>query len=88
MESTYWNEQREYFKEKTLAFKELKKKREIEIMKKELERSKISIDSEKKLEIRNKQKIMEYWVRIGNYIKNKDKIDMFDFLYKQCKQHH
>ena len=26
---SYWNEQREYFKEKTLAFKELKKKREI-----------------------------------------------------------
>jgi len=47
MESTssYWKEQREYFKEKTLAFKELKKKREIEIMKKELEKSK---------EIRNK----------------------------------
>ena len=35
-ESTYWKEQREYFKEKTLAFKELKKRREIEIMKKEL----------------------------------------------------
>jgi hypothetical protein len=34
--STYWNEQREYFKEKTLAFKELKKRRELEIMKKEL----------------------------------------------------
>ena len=53
MESKYWNEQREYFKEKTLAFKEFKKKREIEIMKKELERSKISNDSEKKLEINN-----------------------------------
>lgn len=53
MESTYWNE-REYFKEKTLAFKQLKKKREIEIMKKELERSKErSNDSEKKLEINN-----------------------------------
>ncbi len=46
--STYWNEQREYFKEKTLAFKEFKKKREIEIMKKELERSK-----ETSKEIRN-----------------------------------
>ena len=29
-----------------------------------------------------------YWITIGNYIKNKDKIDMFDFLYKQCKKHH
>jgi len=34
----YWKEQREYFKEKTIAFKELKKKRELEIMKKELEK--------------------------------------------------
>ena len=32
----YWKEQREYFKEKTIAFKELKKKRELEIMMKEL----------------------------------------------------
>ena len=54
MESTYWNEQREYFKEKTLAFKDLKKKREIEIMKKELERSKESKEIlKKKLEINN-----------------------------------
>jgi ribonuclease I len=50
--NTYWNDQREYFKEKTLAFKELKRKREIEIMKKELERSKIK-QIEKKLEINN-----------------------------------
>jgi hypothetical protein len=35
-QSKYWKEQHEYFKEKTLAFKELKKRREIEIMKKEL----------------------------------------------------
>lgn len=34
-DSTYWQEQRKYFKEKTLAFKELKK-RELEIMMKEL----------------------------------------------------
>ena len=34
----YWNEQREYFKEKTMTFKELKKKREINIIKKELEK--------------------------------------------------
>ena len=40
MESTssYWKEQREYFKEKTMAFKELKKRRELEIIKKELEK--------------------------------------------------
>lgn len=31
---------------------------------------------------------MEYWLRIGKYVKNKDKIDLFDFLYKQCKKHH
>lgn len=37
---TYWQEQREYFKEKTLAFKELKKKREIEIMMNELNKNK------------------------------------------------
>jgi len=35
---TYWDEQREYFKEKTIAFKELKKKRQIELMKNELEK--------------------------------------------------
>ena len=35
---TYWQEQREYFKEKTLAFKELKKRRHTELMKKELEK--------------------------------------------------
>ena len=38
--STYWQEQREYFKEKTLAFKELKKKRELEIMMNELNKNK------------------------------------------------
>ena len=32
-----WDETREYFKEKTNAFKELKKRNQIEIMKKELE---------------------------------------------------
>ena len=37
----YWQEQREYFKEKTIAFKELKKKREIQIMKEELEKEMI-----------------------------------------------
>jgi hypothetical protein len=36
---TYWQEQREYFKEKTIAFKEMKKKREIKIMKEELNKS-------------------------------------------------
>ena len=29
-----------------------------------------------------------YWMNIGEYVKNKDKIDMLDFLYKQCKKHH
>ena len=33
-----WDETREYFKEKTIAFKELKKRNQIEIMKKELEK--------------------------------------------------
>lgn len=36
--TTYWEEQREYFKQKTIAFKELKKKRQIESMKNELEK--------------------------------------------------
>ena len=35
---TYWQEQREYFKEKTQAFKEVKRRRHIEIMKEELKR--------------------------------------------------
>jgi|LauGreSuBDMM15SN_2_FD.fasta_scaffold941526_2 hypothetical protein len=29
-----------------------------------------------------------YWMNIGEYVKKKDKIDMLDFLYKQCKMHH
>jgi hypothetical protein len=33
-----WDETREYFKEKTIAFKELKKRKQIETMKKELEK--------------------------------------------------
>jgi hypothetical protein len=44
---TYWQEQREYFKEKTIAFKELKKKRHIEIMKEELEKE---INKNKKID--------------------------------------
>ena len=36
--STYWQETREYFKEKTEAFKEVKKRQHIQIMKEELER--------------------------------------------------
>ncbi len=35
---SYWQEQREYFKQKTIAFKELKKKRQIELIKNELEK--------------------------------------------------
>lgn len=38
--TSYWKEQREYFKEKTAAFKELKKRREIQIMKEELNKNK------------------------------------------------
>ena len=34
-----WDETREYFKEKTNAFKELKKRNQIEIMKKELKKN-------------------------------------------------
>lgn len=37
---TNWDETREYFKDKTIAFKELKKRKQIEIMKKELENKK------------------------------------------------
>ena len=37
---TYWQEQREYFKTKTLAFKELKRKRELEIMLNEINKNK------------------------------------------------
>ena len=31
---------------------------------------------------------IQYWMILGKYIKNKDKIDALDFLYKQCKIHH
>jgi hypothetical protein len=31
---------------------------------------------------------LQYWMSIGKYVKNKDKIDILDFLYKQCKLHH
>ena len=46
-DSSYWQEQREYFKEKTAAFKELKKRRHIEIMKEELEREMIKYKNKK-----------------------------------------
>jgi len=29
-----------------------------------------------------------YWIKIGNYINKTDKLDRFDFLYKQCKLYH
>ena len=45
---TYWQEMREYFKEKTEAFKEVKKRRHIEIMKEELERELIKYNKNKK----------------------------------------
>jgi hypothetical protein len=35
---SYWQETREYFKEKTESFKEVKRRRHIEIMKEELKR--------------------------------------------------
>ena len=49
-QSTYWQEQREYFKEKTAAFKEVKKRRHIEIMKEELDREiiKYNLNKDKK----------------------------------------
>lgn len=47
LESNYWQEQRDYFKEKTVAFKELKKRRHIEIMKEELEKE---INKNKKID--------------------------------------
>jgi len=36
--STYWDETREYFKEKTATFNQIKRRRQIEIMKEELEK--------------------------------------------------
>jgi len=45
---TYWQETREYFKEKTEAFKEVKKRRHIEIMKEELERELIKYNKNRK----------------------------------------
>ena len=49
-DKTYWQEQREYFKEKTDTFKEVKKRRHIEIMKEELEREmmKYNLNKDKK----------------------------------------
>ena len=49
-DKTYWQEQREYFKEKTDAFKEVKKRRHIELMKEELEREmmKYNLNKDKK----------------------------------------
>ena len=44
---TYWQETREYFKEKTQAFKEVKKRRHIEIMKEELKREMIKYKNKK-----------------------------------------
>ena len=44
---TYWQETREYFKEKTQAFKEVKKRRHVEIMKEELERELIKYNLNK-----------------------------------------
>lgn len=46
-ESSYLQEQREYFKEKTEAFKQLKKRRHIEIMKEELKKEMINYENKK-----------------------------------------
>jgi hypothetical protein len=29
-----------------------------------------------------------YWMKIGKYVRNKDKIDTLHFLYNQCKLYH
>ena len=29
-----------------------------------------------------------YWMKIGNYVQKKDKIDILHFLYNQCKIYH
>ena len=44
---SYWQETHEYFKEKTDAFKEVKKRRHIEMMKEELERELIKYNLNK-----------------------------------------
>lgn len=31
---------------------------------------------------------LSYWMKIGKYVQNKDKIDMLHFLYNQCKLYH
>jgi hypothetical protein len=47
---SYWQETREYFKEKTESFKEVKRRRHIEIMKEELKREmmKYNLNKDKK----------------------------------------
>ena len=47
MTMSYWQETREYFKEKTEVFKEVKKRRHIEMMKEELERELIKYNLNK-----------------------------------------
>jgi hypothetical protein len=43
----YWQELREYFKEKTVAFKQVKKRKHIELMKEELEKEMIKYKNKK-----------------------------------------
>ena len=47
---TYWQETREYFKENTEVFKEVKRRRHIELMKEELKREmmKYNLNKDKK----------------------------------------
>jgi hypothetical protein len=47
-DQTYWQETREYFKEKTEVFKEVKRRRHIEIMKEELKREMMKYNLNKK----------------------------------------
>jgi hypothetical protein len=46
--SSYWQETREYFKEKTEVFKEVKRRRHIEIMKEELKKEMLKYNKNKK----------------------------------------
>ena len=46
--NTNWDETREYFKEKTEVFKEVKRRRHIEIMKEELKKEMLKYNKNKK----------------------------------------
>ncbi len=48
---TYWQDTREYFKEKTEVFKEVKRRRHIEIMKEELKREMMKYNLNKDIKV-------------------------------------